>query len=448
MSTRLPSLLKKSNSAKLKDLPKESTDEKPKVKFDEKVTVKEVEVDKEKSMSGMTKSPSAPALNQHIKESIIRPIHRVGSSPVLTDALTIGPEDFKILKLLGKGDTGRVYLVEKKSNSKLFAMKVLSKDEMLRRKKVKRAMTERDILMSANHPFIVSMYHSFQSKDFLFFVMEYCAGGEFFRTLQKQPKKRVQEDAAKFYVAEVILALEYLHLMGYIYRDLKPENILLHESGHVRLTDFDLSKQAEGGDADIFVSRTFGRRQEARGIDTAKCSRIKTNSFVGTEEFIAPEVIKGKGYTGSVDWWTVGIFLYEMLFGRTPFKGQDRSATFDNILENGVYFPEEPHISSHAKNFIRKLLQKNDKKRLGATHGAAELKRHTWFANIKWPLLMNMTPPLLPQIKDPMDTANFRVFDEAQQKYFNFDNEKNIPNSELQEDTPFATFQSVSLIDD
>mmetsp|Transcript_11259 Transcript_11259/g.46985 ORF Transcript_11259/g.46985 Transcript_11259/m.46985 type:complete len:352 (-) Transcript_11259:832-1887(-) len=157
----------------------------------------------------------------------------------------VGPHQFQRLQLLGHGGIGRVFLVLLKGHNKLYAMKVLTKEEMIQRNKVKRVMTEREILATVNHPFIVTMYASFQTMDRLCFVMEYCAGGEFFRVLQKQPKKRLKEDACRFYAAEVTLALEYLHHEGFIYRDLKPENILMRESGHIALTDFDLSKQAQ-----------------------------------------------------------------------------------------------------------------------------------------------------------------------------------------------------------
>ena len=156
----------------------------------------------------------------------------------------VGPHHFIKLKLLGRGGIGQVFLVQLRNTDKLYAMKVLTKDEMIQRNKVKRVMTEREILATANHPFIVTMYASFQTNVHLCFVMEYCAGGEFFRVLQRQPRRRLRESAVRFYAAEVILALEYLHHMGFIYRDLKPENILMRENGHISLTDFDLSKQA------------------------------------------------------------------------------------------------------------------------------------------------------------------------------------------------------------
>lgn len=157
----------------------------------------------------------------------------------------IGPHSFRKLKLLGKGGAGTVYLVVLRGTDMVYAMKELTKEDMIKRDKVLRVMTEREILASANHPFIVTMYATFQTSTRLCFVMDYCAGGEFFNVLARQPNKRLQESAAKFYAAEVLLALEYLHYLGFFYRDLKPENILMRDTGHIALTDFDLSKQAK-----------------------------------------------------------------------------------------------------------------------------------------------------------------------------------------------------------
>ncbi|KAJ3483834.1 hypothetical protein NLJ89_g12029 [Agrocybe chaxingu] len=166
------------------------------------------------------------------------------SNSIKVRQVEVSPSSFVKIKMLGKGDVGRVYLVREKKSDKLYAMKVLSKKEMIERKKIKRALTEQEILATANHPFIVTLYHSFQSEGYLYFCMEYCMGGEFFRALQTRPGKCLPEDGSRFYAAEVVAALEYLHLMGFIYRDLKPENILLHQSGHIMLSDFDLAKQS------------------------------------------------------------------------------------------------------------------------------------------------------------------------------------------------------------
>ncbi|RKP36464.1 kinase-like domain-containing protein, partial [Dimargaris cristalligena] len=315
---------------------------------------------------------------------------------------TVGPKSFTPLKLLGKGDVGKVYLVRRNDTQKLYAMKVLSKPEMIRRKKIKRVLAEQEILATANHPFIVTLYHSFQSKQRLYFCMEYCLGGEFFRVLQSRPGKCLPEEHARFYAAEVTCALEYLHLLGFVYRDLKPENILLHESGHIMLTDFDLSKQSTPPSAPTVVHTNAGFiiRQDQPALDTRACiANLRTNSFVGTEEYIAPEVIKGCGHTSAVDWWTLGIFIYEMLYGFTPFKGSNRNSTFRHVLKNEVVFPIAPpaqNVSANCKTIIRKLLHKSDKKRLGSRAGASDVKAHPFFRDLKWALLRHMKPPIIP----------------------------------------------------
>jgi len=311
----------------------------------------------------------------------------------------LGPQDFEKLKLLGKGGVGRVFLVRLKNTDKLFAMKVLSKKEMVQKNKMKRVMTEREILATADHPFIVPLYSCFTSADKLYFVMEYCAGGEFFRMLQSQPKKCLSEEHAKFYAVEVLLALEYLHVKGFIYRDLKPENILLHSSGHIKLSDFDLSKQTTVSSSVVRPpSGLFGsgNPKEPPKIQTKQL--MEFNSFVGTEEYLAPEIINGTKHTGSVDWWTFGILLYEMLYGKPPYKGASQDETFTIILSKKVSFPEEPPTSKEAKDLIRKLLVPDPKKRLGATYDANEIKEHPFFKGVSFPLIRNMDPPFKPKL--------------------------------------------------
>ncbi|TQS33234.1 hypothetical protein Golomagni_06428 [Golovinomyces magnicellulatus] len=298
-------------------------------------------------------------------------------------------------------------------------MKVLSKKEMIKRNKIKRALAEQEILATSNHPFIVTLYHSFQSEDHLYLCMEYCSGGEFFRALQTRPGKCIPEDDARFYAAEVTAALEYLHLMGFIYRDLKPENILLHQSGHIMLSDFDLSKQSDlGGKPTMIVGKNGARTDALPTIDTRSCiANFRTNSFVGTEEYIAPEVIKGSGHTSAVDWWTLGILIYEMLYGTTPFKGKNRNATFANILREDIPFPDHagsPQISNLCKSLIRKLLIKDENRRLGARAGASDIKVHPFFRTTQWALIRHMKPPIVPHAGRGVDTVNFRNVKESE----------------------------------
>ncbi|KAI0131084.1 Pkinase-domain-containing protein [Daldinia grandis] len=341
------------------------------------------------------------------------------SNSIKVRTVEVSPASFDKIKLIGKGDVGKVYLVREKKSSRLYAMKVLSKKEMIKRNKIKRALAEQEILATSNHPFIVTLYHSFQSEDHLYLCMEYCSGGEFFRALQTRPGKCIPEDDARFYAAEVTAALEYLHLMGFIYRDLKPENILLHQSGHIMLSDFDLSKQSDpGGKPTMIMGKNGASTSSLPTIDTKSCiANFRTNSFVGTEEYIAPEVIKGSGHTSAVDWWTLGILIYEMLYGTTPFKGKNRNATFANILREEIPFPEHsgaPQISNLCKSLIRKLLIKDETRRLGARAGASDIKVHPFFRTTQWALIRHMKPPIVPHAGRGVDTVNFRNVKESE----------------------------------
>ncbi|KAK3943452.1 putative serine/threonine-protein kinase [Diplogelasinospora grovesii] len=341
------------------------------------------------------------------------------SNSIKVRNVEVGPQSFDKIKLIGKGDVGKVYLVREKKSGRLYAMKVLSKKEMIKRNKIKRALAEQEILATSNHPFIVTLYHSFQSEDYLYLCMEYCSGGEFFRALQTRPGKCIPEEDARFYAAEVTAALEYLHLMGFIYRDLKPENILLHQSGHIMLSDFDLSKQSDpGGKPTMIIGKNGTSTSSLPTIDTKSCiANFRTNSFVGTEEYIAPEVIKGSGHTSAVDWWTLGILIYEMLYGTTPFKGKNRNATFANILREDIPFPDHagaPQISNLCKSLIRKLLIKDENRRLGARAGASDIKSHPFFRTTQWALIRHMKPPIVPNQGRGIDTINFRNVKESE----------------------------------
>ncbi|KAH9963166.1 Pkinase-domain-containing protein [Russula dissimulans] len=335
------------------------------------------------------------------------------SNSIKVRSVEVGPSSFQKIKLLGRGDVGKVFLVREKKSGKLYAMKVLSKKEMIQRKKIKRALTEQEILASSNHPFIVTLHHSFQSDDYLYHCMEYCMGGEFFRALQSRPGKCLPEDAARFYAAEVVAALEYLHLMGFIYRDLKPENILLHHSGHIMLSDFDLAKPSGvngGRPATIHQSELNGLPL----VDTKSCTaNLRTNSFVGTEEYIAPEVIRNSGHTSAVDWWTLGILIYEMIYATTPFKGRERNDTFNNIIGLSVHFKESPKLTPTGKDIVSRLLDKEENTRLGSKTGASEVKQHKWFSKINWGLLRNTEPPIIPASSTGVDTVNFRRIEES-----------------------------------
>lgn len=309
----------------------------------------------------------------------------------------IGLKHFRPLKPLGFGDTGSVHLVELRGSGELFAIKAMEKGVMLNRNKVHRACAEREILAVLDHPFLPALYASFQTKTHVCLVTDFCPGGELFLLLDRQPSKVFSEETAKFYLAEIIIALEYLHCQGIIYRDLKPENVLLQKDGHILLTDFDLSFITTCNPQLVRPARPPGKRRNkllpppffmAEPVNTS-------NSFVGTEEYIAPEVITGAGHSSAVDWWAVGILLYEMLYGRTPFRGKNRQKTFANVLHKDLTFPSSIPASLAARQLINGLLHRDPANRLGSATGAYEIKQHAFFRGINWPLIRDMVPPPL-----------------------------------------------------
>ena len=226
---------------------------------------------------------------------------------------TISLEAFHIIKVVGKGSFGKVFLVRHKATRQLYAMKVLKKDHIIKKNQVEHTKTERSVLSYIHHPYIVGLNMAFQTTDRLFFILDYCAGGELFFHLGKVG--RFPEDRAKLYAAEITLALEYIHKKGIIYRDLKPENVLLDNDGNVRLTDFGLSKEG-------VVDHSSG-----------------ANSFCGTPEYIAPEVLLRQGHGRAVDWWSLGALLFEMICGLPPFYSKNRETMFQKIMTAELNFP-------------------------------------------------------------------------------------------------------------
>ncbi|XLR65898.1 hypothetical protein S83_016570 [Arachis hypogaea] len=360
---------------------------------------------------------------------------------------------FRLLKKLGRGDIGSVYLAELSGTRTSFAMKIMNKTELANRKKLVRAQTEREILQSLDHPFLPTLYTHFETETFSCLVMEFCPGGDLHALRQRQPGKYFSEHAVRFYVAEVLLALEYLHMLGIIYRDLKPENVLVREDGHIMLSDFDLSLRCTVSPTlvkssnSILETKTSGyciqpscaeptcsmqpdciqpacfsprflSSKSKKGKKykpkndmhhqvtplpelIAEPTNARSMSFVGTHEYLAPEIIKGEGHGSAVDWWTFGIFLYELLFGRTPFKGSANRATLFNVVGQPLRFPESPTVSFAARDLIRGLLVKEPQHRLAYRRGATEIKQHPFFQNVNWALIRCANPPEVPRLVKP-----------------------------------------------
>ncbi|KAH7930287.1 kinase-like protein [Leucogyrophana mollusca] len=303
------------------------------------------------------------------------------------------PRDFEFLKLIGRGTFGKVFQVRKRDTKRIYAMKVLSKKEIVAKKEVAHTIGERKILQrSLESPFLVGLKFSFQTDADLYLVTDFKSGGELFWHLQKET--RFSEERARFYIAELVLALEHLHRYNIVYRDLKPENILLDATGHVALCDFGLSK------ADL-------RSDEL------------TTTFCGTTEYLAPEVLLDEhGYSKLVDFWSLGVLLFEMCCGWSPFYAEDTQQMYKNICFGKIRFPRNV-ISEDGKMFVKgarlfsfisiSLLNRNPKHRLGAQRDAAELKEHPFFSSIDWAalLLKQVTPPFKPVVESDESTANF-----------------------------------------
>ncbi|XP_071594926.1 ribosomal protein S6 kinase alpha-2 isoform X1 [Heliangelus exortis] len=293
------------------------------------------------------------------------------------------PSQFELLKVLGQGSYGKVFLVRKVKGSdagQLYAMKVLKKATLKVRDRVRSKM-ERDILAEVNHPFIVKLHYAFQTEGKLYLILDFLRGGDLFTRLSKEVM--FTEEDVKFYLAELALALDHLHGLGIIYRDLKPENILLDEEGHIKITDFGLSKEA---------------------IDHDK----RAYSFCGTIEYMAPEVVNRRGHTQSADWWSFGVLMFEMLTGSLPFQGKDRKETMALILKAKLGMPQ--FLSVEAQSLLRALFKRNPSNRLGAGFdGVEEIKRHPFFLTIDWNKLYRkeIKPPFKPAVGRPEDTFHF-----------------------------------------
>jgi protein-serine/threonine kinase len=298
---------------------------------------------------------------------------------------TFGPDDFQILKLIGKGTFGQVFQVRKKDTKRIYAMKVLSKKVIVQKKEIQHTIGERNILVrtaTTESPFIVGLKFSFQTAADLYLVTDYMSGGELFWHLQKEG--RFVEERAKFYIAELILALRHLHQHDIVYRDLKPENILLDANGHIALCDFGLSK------ANLAKNDT-------------------TNTFCGTTEYLAPEVLLDEqGYTKMVDFWSLGVLVFEMCCGWSPFYAEDTQQMYKNIAFGKVRFPRDA-LSADGRSFVKGLLNRNPSHRLGARGDAEELMAQPFFNDIDWDALSKKLtpPPFKPKLKGELDTSNF-----------------------------------------
>eukprot|EP00730_Choanoeca_flexa_P019203 TRINITY_DN9373_c0_g1_i1.p1 TRINITY_DN9373_c0_g1~~TRINITY_DN9373_c0_g1_i1.p1 ORF type:complete len:686 (+),score=168.84 TRINITY_DN9373_c0_g1_i1:223-2280(+) len=295
----------------------------------------------------------------------------------------IGVEDFELLKVIGQGGFGKVFQVKKRTGQdkdQIYAMKVLKKATIVRSKKdITHTRAERNILQLVKFPFIVDLKYAFQTNGKLYLIMDYLNGGELFTYLDREGM--FLEATARFYAAELVLAIDHLHSLGIIYRDLKPENIMLDSTGHVVLTDFGLCKESVHDD-----------------------NPEKNMTFAGTCEYMAPEIINREGHNKAVDWWSLGALLFDMLTGSPPFAASTRKKTMEKILKAKCIFP--PYLAQHSKDLLRKLLKRKASERL---RSAADIKAHRFFRDINWDdaLARKLEPPFKPVVSADSDVSNF-----------------------------------------
>lgn len=343
-----------------------------------------------------------------LRDSFDRMTH-TEASPVLTArtphfSRKYSLRELEIQQTIGTGTFGRVVLARDIPTHHFYALKIMTVSEVIRLRQVEHVNNEKNILASISHPFIVNMIWTYHDNRFLYMLLEYVPGGELFTYLRTA--HRFDNATSLFFASEIVMAMDYLHSQLIVYRDLKPENILLDNTGHIKLTDFG-----------------FAKRIEER----------RTYTLCGTPEYLAPEIIQGRGHGREVDWWALGILIYEMLIGYPPFFDEHPFRIYEKILEGKVEWPRV--VEANAKDLIKKLLVRDVTRRLGSLkHGVDDVKQHRWFRVLDWDSVLQrkVVPPIIPRVTHPGDTRNFERYPE--------DGWFNVPPLKDQDIEPFKDF--------
>ncbi|CAG0897346.1 unnamed protein product [Cyprideis torosa] len=337
----------------------------------------------------------------------------------------LGVDDFEPIKVIGRGAFGEVRLVQKKDTGHVYAMKILRKADMLEKEQVAHVRAERDVLVEADHQWIVKMYYSFQDTVNLYLIMEFLPGGDMMTLLMK--KDTLSEEVTQFYVAETALAIESIHRLGFIHRDIKPDNLLLDSKGHIKISDFGLCtglKKSHRTDfyrdlsqakpSDFSCSPMDSKR---RAESWKRNRRALAYSTVGTPDYIAPEVFLQTGYSSSCDWWSLGVIMYEMLIGYPPFCSESPQETYRKVMSwrDTLVFPPEVPISEEARDCILRFCCEADR-RMGASTGVDEIKKHSFFRGVDWDHIRERPAAIAVNVKSIDDTSNFDDFPDVDLK--------------------------------
>ena len=341
--------------------------------------------------------------------------------------------EFEPLTIIGRGAFGEVRVCRQKSTGDIVAIKKMRKEDMLNKNQLMHVRTEKEIMTSSN-PWIVKLKYSFQDDLFLYLVMDFLPGGDLMNLLMK--KEILTEDEARFYTAEMILAVDSVHKLNCIHRDLKPDNILIDKNGHIQLSDFGLAKISDKTFFPLTVKENktpqnlintpsdsiTSAKSHLSSISNSQIKQIKKNrllaySTVGTPDYIAPEVFSQNGYGQEVDWWSIGVMFFEMVVGFPPFFSENPSDTCKKIVKWKEHFsiPSDANLSPNAENFILRMVAPAES-RLGI-HGVEEIMKHPFFKGLNWNNIRNMKAPFIPDIKNDYDTHYFDTFPEQEPFY-------------------------------
>ncbi|KAI0306985.1 AGC/NDR protein kinase [Multifurca ochricompacta] len=345
----------------------------------------------------------------------------------------LGLDDFRTVKVIGKGAFGEVRLVQKTDTGKIYAMKTLKKEEMLKKDQLAHVRAERDVLAESNSHWVVQLFYSFQDPAYLYLIMEFLPGGDLMTMLIKYDT--FSEDVTRFYMAECVLAIEAVHSLGFIHRDIKPDNILIDKDGHIKLSDFGLSTGFHKNHDSSYYQRLLDQAngaasptsaaQAARNsvmvnainltmtskdqIATWKANRRKlAYSTVGTPDYIAPEIFLQQGYGNECDWWSLGAIMFECLVGYPPFCSETTHETYQKIIhwQYHLVIPDDVHLSREAEDMIRRLITSADRRL-----NIEQIKSHPFFYGVDWNAIRQIDAPFVPRLRSITDTSYFPVED-------------------------------------